>query len=115
MEDALVPIVLFLTVGTVFCVYFYLRFRSRQSVHDTVRAAMERGHDLTPQLLEMLSNGASGQGDLRRGVVLIALAAAFAIAAVVLDVDQLLGVAAFPLLVGLAYLVLWRLLPQKTA
>jgi hypothetical protein len=115
MEDALVPIVLFLTAGTVFCTYFYLRFRGRQAVQETVRLAMERGNEMTPQLLEMLANGNSTHGDLRRGVVLIALAGAFAVMALVLDTVQLYGVAAFPLLVGIAYLVLWRLVPQPSA
>ncbi len=105
-----VPIVLFLVIGSVSCTYFYLRYRARQEIQQTVRLAMEQGKELTPEMLEALSADVTprGQADLRRGVVSLALAAALGLSAWSLDELDLLAFAGFPLMLGLAYLGLWR-------
>jgi hypothetical protein len=116
MDLDLVPITLFLVIGVVLVAYFYFRHRARLEVQQTVRAAMERGHDLTPELLAAIgSEASSGPGDLRRGVLWLALAAAVAILAWVVETRELLGPAAFPLMIGLAYMILWRLNAGKEA
>lgn len=116
MDLDLDAITLFLVIGVVLVAYFYFRHRSRQEVQQTVRAAMERGHELTPELLAAVgSEASSGQGDLRRGTLWLALAAAVGIMAWVVETRELLAPAAFPLMIGLAYLVLWRLNAGKEA
>ncbi|MEQ8860692.1 MAG: DUF6249 domain-containing protein [Pseudomonadales bacterium] len=115
MED-LVPIVLFLTIGLVIGSYFFFRYRSRQAVQQTVRVAMERGQELTPEVLEVLAGDVAtgGQRDLRKGVLWLALAAAFGTLALVADEPDAFGVAAFPLMLGIAYLALWRFSSRNT-
>lgn len=114
--DDMIPIVLFLVIGVVLCTFFFLRYRGRQEIQHTLRLAMERGTELTPELLEAMSVdvAAGGQRDLRRGIIALALAAATAIFAWVIEPD-LLGVAAFPLMLGIAYLALWRFSPRRAA
>lgn len=113
MED-LVPLTLFLVTGVVLCLYLYLRYRANRDVQSTVQAALERGQELTPELLEALrSPSAAGPRDLRRGVLWLSLAAAMAIMAGALGEPDLLGPAAFPLMLGLAYLTLWRFTASK--
>jgi hypothetical protein len=104
-----VPIVLFVVTGLVLCTFFYFRYRARQEVQHTLRIAVEHGKELTPELLEALSvDPAGGSRDLRKGVIWLALAAALGLMAWTVDEFDLLGIASFPLMLGLAYLALWR-------
>lgn len=114
--DNWVPIVLFLVIGAVLSVYFFFRYRARQEIQHTLRLAMENGRELSPELLAAVSTDVVGGGrDLRRGVVSLALAAAIALFAWVMDESALLGFAAFPLMLGVAYLGLWRFDPNRAA
>lgn len=104
-----VPIILFVVIGAVAGIYIYFRYRARQEVQQTIRHAMERGQEITPELLETLGGEvAGGQRDLRKGVIWLALAIALGIMSWAVDEPELLGPAALPLMLGLAYLVLWR-------
>jgi hypothetical protein len=114
--DHVVPIVLFLVIGLVLCTFFFFRYRARQEIQHTVRLAVERGNELSPELLEAISlEVAGGSRDLRRGVISLALAVALGISAWLIDETGLLGVASFPLMLGIAYLGLWRFHPSRSA
>ena len=102
MEDILVPIVLFLTVGIVVSLNFYYRYRTRQSIQATVRTAIEQGQPLTPEVLESLSDSLSSKhSDLRRGVISVAIGIAlFSFAQLIGEPDAegpMRALAAFPL------------------
>lgn len=115
MED-LIPITLFLIIGLVLCMSFYFRYRTRREVQQTLRLALESGRELTPEFLAAAADEPAGGGrDLRRGVIACALAVALAVSAWVLDTEELYGIAAFPLMLGFAYLALWRFGPGRTA
>lgn len=108
-----VPIVLFISLAAVLSFWLYFRYRARQALQQTVQKAIERGQDLSPELLDRLGQPRkSGHADLRRGVIAIGLGVAFAAFGFILDepdaVRPLLATAAFPLLIGVAYLALWR-------
>lgn len=109
-----VPMVLFLAIAATFCVKYYFAHRSRQDVQATVRLALERGDPLTPDVLDRLVQAPAPQRtDLRRGVVGIGLGIGLGVFGLVLGqpdaVRPMLAVGMVPLLLGLAYLVLWRL------
>ncbi|MCB1684889.1 MAG: DUF6249 domain-containing protein [Pseudomonadales bacterium] len=108
MEE-LVPIVALLSVALVLCCVFFFRYRSRADVQQTVRAAIEQGQPLSPEMLEALGTDFGGQRDLRKGVVLIAVALGISGMALGLAEADLLGIAAIPAFIGLGYLLLWRL------
>ena len=113
VED-LVPIVLFLAIALTYCAKYYFAHRSRQDVQNTVRAALERGDPLTPDLLDRLVQApAPKRTDLRRGVVGICLGIGLGVFGLVLGepeaVRPMLAVGMVPVLLGLAYIVLWRL------
>lgn len=108
MED-LVPMVLFLTIGGVFVIAFYLKYKTRHDVQNTVRAAIERGETLSPELIETLAVSISSPyADLRKGVISLALGAAgMAFAALIGEEDAMgpiMALSTFPILVGIAYL-----------
>ena len=115
--ERMIPIVLLIAIAVVVCVYFYLRHRTSQSVQETVRTAIEQGQQLTPEILERLGQppkrAKSDNADLRRGVILITVG--LAIAAYVAWSGTFhgpamlpLAIGGLPILVGIAYLGLWR-------
>ena len=117
----LIPILLIIAIAVVLCVYFYLRDRTSQSVQETVRAAIEQGQQLTPEILERLGqtprrarSERSANADLRRGVILITvglgIAAYIAWSGEFLQASATLPLAigSLPVLIGIAYLGLWR-------
>ena len=118
MLDDLVPIVLFLTIGGVFALALYLKYRTRHDVQNTVRTAIERGDPLSPEIIETLATSiASPHADLRKGVIALAFGAAFCLLGVFVDepdaVGPLTGVSMFPILIGVAYLGLWFFIGRK--
>ena len=116
--DELVPISLFLTIGAVLVLAFYLKYKTRHDVQNTVRVAIERGESLSPELIETLAASISSPyADLRKGVISLALGAAGMCFAVLLGKEQAMGplmaLSAFPILVGIAYLGLWYFIGRK--
>lgn len=108
----LVPIVFLLLFGAFFCLRLRYRHLDRLAAQETIRNALERGQPLTPEVVAQLVGHEPANGDLRRGVISIAVAAAIGAFAVGVGEDDALGpltgIAAFPLLIGLAYLGLHR-------
>ncbi len=109
----LVPIVALLSIATVPELNFYFRYRSRQESQSTLRAAIERGLELTPELLQQLGEPAQHKdADLRRGVLAIAVGVGVA-AFGLLQGDpevflRLRAGGALFFIIGLALLALWR-------
>jgi len=122
VEDVLalsIPIVFVLAVAGVFALRLRYRHLDRVAAQATIRDAIERGQALSPDLVALLTETNSGHGDLRRGVISIAIA--LAIVAFAFAVDEpdalrpLTGIAAFPMIVGLAYLGLHRFARPRAA
>ena len=121
MLGIMVPIILFVAIAVVLCVYFFLRHRTAQSVQETVRTAIEQGQQLTPEILERLGqtprraksekSEKSENADLRRGVILITIGLGI-LAFVELSGQFRPGAGpafgSLPFLVGIAYLGLWK-------
>ena len=109
----IVPMVLFLAIAVTYCMKYYFAHRTRQEVQHTVRLALERGQPLTSELLDRLGQpGRPKNADLRRGVIAVSLGCGIAGLGLVIGepdaVRPMLGVGLVPLLLGLAYLTLWR-------
>ncbi len=108
----MIPIAFFIATVLVVWIVFVFRYRSRRDLQETYRAAIEQGQQLSPELLEHLGETRSKNADLRRGIILAGAGLAFAVFGVVLGeedaVRPMVAVGAFPFLVGLAYLGLWK-------
>ena len=114
MHGEWVPISFFLSIAVIAVFFLVLRFRGKRETQQTVRLAIEKGHELSPQLLASLEDRKrSPQSDFRRGIVGVAIGVAFAVFGIVLGeedaVRPLLAISAFPFLIGLAYLGLSRI------
>jgi hypothetical protein len=114
MIGEFIPIVLFLVLGLIAVAYFYWNHRNRQGVMDTVQKAIETGSELNTELLDQLGAAVNPRiRDLRRGIVFVALGVAGFLSSLFFpDADVVNGIRAasvFPLLVGIGFLIVWRL------
>jgi hypothetical protein len=79
------------------------------SMHRTIRDALSRDSNLTPELLDRIDEGRNGGfGDSRTGLILVALSAAMIVYGLIQgdsdDIRNLASMAVFPLFVGAALL-----------
>jgi len=125
----LVPAIVFTFVASIIIIPRVLRSAERARMHETIRRLHESGEPMPPEMLDALRGaGVSGpteilqsfnspDAELRRGLILIAVAIAMVILGLVLDaggrryepVWPIIGAAAFPGLIGVASLIMWRL------
>ncbi len=116
MVEELIPIVMFVVIALIFFIVLYFRQRSRADMQQTIRLALERGTELTPELINRLGAPAepSRNRDLRLGLIWMALAIGLALcglAVATFSIEALYGClagAAFPFAIGVAYLIMWR-------
>lgn len=125
MEDILVPLGLFGMIAAIVIVPSYLRLRERREMQATVRAAIEKGQPLPPELIEALSKDvrirkvSSAHRDLRIGVILLAVASGVALTGIALggiNDNAMFGTvsgAAIPGMIGLAFIILSFFNPNK--
>lgn len=111
-EDVIIPVVMFISVATVTIVWFYLKHRNRVEMQHTFRLALEKGSELTPELIRTLGDPEpSRTKDLRRALIWLSLAVGLALCGLALgEADALRGIlagAAFPFAIGCAYLLMY--------
>ena len=112
--EIIVPTVFFGSiVGIVWLVSFF-NGRKRLTIHETLRHAIDKGQTLSPELLQNMSLVTDPvRADLRRGVLFLAFGAAFAVLAAIVGSEEaealnpMLGIATFPMFLGIAYIGLW--------
>jgi len=115
MEDVLVPIVLFSVLPVCIWLVSLFNYKKRLTAHETVRHAIDSGQTISPELIEKMSLLVDPiRADLRRGVLFIAFGCAFAVLGMVVGQQEgeavmpMIGVASFPVFLGLAYLGRWK-------
>lgn len=107
-EDVFVPFVVFAALASIVISAFYFSYKKRMVVYDAIKVAIEKTGSVDPALVEaIIRDNVGPYADLRKGIILIAVAAAFAVLGFSVPDDEairpMLGVASFPGLVGLAY------------
>jgi hypothetical protein len=119
-EGILVPIGFFILVAVVFWLQAHFKFRTRADMQQTIRLALEKGNQLNPELLEQLANPKrEPQRDLRLGLIWLSLGVGLALCGVFVPdpsghaLRGCLAGAAFPLAIGLAYMIMWQVSSNK--
>ncbi len=114
----LIPVAFFVMIGAIFIVPRYLRSKEREAMQATLRAAIERGQPLPPEVIDAISTDAkplpSAGRDLRIGIIWLGVGLGFAAMAYALGYSEdasdafwpLLGISAFPTFVGIAFLIM---------
>ncbi len=114
MNEEMIPISLFVGLTVVLCLFFWFRFRTRSDVQATIRTALEKGQDLSPELIDRLGHPKPPKNkDLRLALIWIALALGMAVLGTAIPDDKneaqmvFIGMASFPFFLGLAYAIMW--------
>ena len=114
MEGLLIPITLFVGLTLVFSLYFMFRHKSRSEMQKTIRTALDKGQELSPEIIDRLGTPKPPKDkDLRTALVWFALAVSFVGLGFGIPEDDeevlriMSGIAAFPFSLGVAYLTMW--------
>jgi hypothetical protein len=116
VEAILVPISMFAGLTLIISLFFWFRFRARSEMQQTIRSAIDKGQELSPELVESLgtSQKRSKYQDLRNGMIWLAVGAGTALFGVAMgQVEEevmaiMAGVSAMPFMIGIAYVIMWR-------
>lgn len=108
--EIFIPLTFFAMIVAVVWLSLHFGLKKRIEIFQTLRFALEKGQPIPPETLEAMTRMGSPLADLRRGIIFLAIAGAFAgVAGIVASgepdaVRPLLGVGVFPLFLGLAFL-----------
>jgi hypothetical protein len=110
-----VPIVMFAGLTVIISLFFWFRARGRNDMQMTIRSAIEKGQELSPEIIDRLGNPMPAKDkDLRLALIWLALAIGLALCGYFVPdpsghaLQGTLAGAAFPLCIGVAYLIMWR-------
>ena len=116
--DVVVPSILFMGMTLTLIMMFFWRYRAKRDVQETIQRALEKGAELTPELLARLGEPvAKGETYMRRGVIWLAAGIAIAVFGVVVGEEDairpMLAIGCFPAIIGAANLLLWKITGDK--
>jgi len=119
MEAILIVLIIFGSFASLFIVPRYFKSIERQKMAETLRIAIEKGQPLPTEVIDAMSSDVrspaqlpSSQRDLRTGIIWLGVGIGFAALGLTLSFEEpdalfpLLGIAAFPTFIGLAFVVL---------
>ena len=120
MAEEMIPIVMFISIALVFIALFWFRYRSRSEMQQTVRSALDKGIEISPELIDRLGAPTPRKHkDLRLGAIWMSLAVGLVLIAFANpggDAEAFRGTlagAALPFSIGGAYLLLWYFVSRK--
>ncbi len=115
MNEEWIPIAMFAAIALIFFLVLYFKHRNRAEMQQTVRLALEKGTELTPDIINRLGQPEPSKNrDLRAGLIWTALAVGLVLCGFAVPdpsghaLRGCLAGAAFPYAIGVAYLVMWR-------
>ena len=113
-EGFWIPITAIVGIGLVIFAFMFFRYKSRLATQQTIRLALEKGNDMTPELLVSLTEPRHDVSrDLRRGLVSLSIGVGVALFGFIIGeedaVRPMIGISMFPIFIGIAYLTLWQL------
>lgn len=115
--EILFPLALFAMITAIVVVPSWFKSRERRDLQETVRHALDKGQELPTELVETISKStrkppATAHTDLRTGVIWLALAGGIATLGWMVGFEDgdavypLMGLAAIPGFLGLAFVIL---------
>ncbi|MBL4601646.1 MAG: hypothetical protein JKY84_02765 [Emcibacteraceae bacterium] len=115
MEGILVPIGFFAVVAFCFWSFYHYKNREKDKIQNTICKAIDAGQQLNPDTIKALGiqSVSAPFSDLRKSILSICFGIAFICFAQVIPDDEateiLSGIAAFPIVLGLGYFIVYRL------
>lgn len=115
MNEEMIPISMFIGMTVVLGLFFWFKHKNRNDMQQTIRLALDKGQELSPELIDRLGHPKAGRHkDLRLALIWLALAAGLALCGLAVPdptghaLQGCLAGAAFPLALGVAYLIMFR-------
>jgi len=106
---------MFAGLTVIISLFFWFRYRGRSDTQMTIRSAIEKGQELSPEVIDRLGNPTPPKDkDLRLALIWLALAAGLALSGFFAPdpsgfaFQGSMAGAAFPFCIGVAYLIMWR-------
>ena len=111
MDGVWIPIITVISISVALMVYFYFKAKSKADIQETLRHSLDKGAELTPELIERLSATTSPKVlDLRRGIVLVGLGLACILAGWIGgNLKEGTAIGMFPLMLGIGFLTVWKI------
>ena len=118
MQAVFIIAIIFGSIASVIIIPFWLRSQERIRVQETLRAAIESGQPMPTEMMETAARNInirpapSPSRDLRTGIIWLGVGLGFVAMGVALSYGQpdstipLIACAAFPVFIGLAFIVL---------
>ena len=129
MTPILIVAIVFSAITAIVFGPSYLKSREKREMQTTVRHAIDKGQDLPPELIDAMTKDVASKlpsrtRDLRRGVIWMAVGIGFAAFSYLSNLGwndhdmegasaAMMGLAAIPVTVGLAFIVLSFFNPNK--
>jgi hypothetical protein len=123
MEDILVPCTLFIMIAAVCIAPAWLKSRERREMQATLRAAIDKGQPVPPEMIEAMTKNVkvapTSLSDIRAGIIWIAVGVGFGLFGYFVSFEEndfafpALGIAAIPVVIGAAYVLLSFFNPNK--
>lgn len=117
--EILIPLSLFAMVAALVIVPRYFKSVERQKMAETLRVAIEKGQPLPTEIIDAMSSNVrtpglppSPQRDLRTGIIWLGVGVGLAAMGAAISFEEadalypFLGIAAFPVFIGLAFVAL---------
>ncbi len=115
-----IPIVMFTGMTIVLSLLVWFRFRIKREMQETMRTAIEQGQQLSAEIVDRLGQPKPPPDrDFRLSLIWLAIAISLTVFGFVIPDDSgdargvFFGIAAFPLCLGIAYFIMWRVTGQN--
>ena len=119
----LIPISLFAMIGAIVIVPSWLKSRERRELQATLRTAIDKGQPLPAEIIDAMTKNVkvapTSLSDLRTGVIWLAVGLGIAAFGYMVGYEEadafqpLVGIASIPAIIGLAYIALSFVNPNK--
>lgn len=111
MSSILIPIIGAVCITITLGMYFFFSAKNKACLHKTLQEALNKGAELTPDLIEKMSNVRSPKvADLRKGVIFVSLGLAIISAGIIdEEAQRAMSVGILPIMLGLGFLTIWKL------
>jgi len=118
MSGVWVPIAFFIMIAAIVIVPGWLRSQERTRLHDTLKASIDKGQPIPPEVIEAITSDVkikrppSPERDLRVGIIWLGVGIGLAAMGLALGFEEpdatypMLGLAAFPGFIGLAFVAI---------
>jgi predicted membrane channel-forming protein YqfA (hemolysin III family) len=109
--------VIFIIIGVlavIVLVHLINQYKLKVKTHELLEKSIDKGVDVTPELLAKLNNEKSSRfKDLRRGIIMTAIGAAVFCFSIMIPKDDTAvvfkGLAIFPFFIGMGFLLVWKI------